>query len=494
MRFERWGFAPNPSKGLRPLHPRWGLRPQTPISSRHASASWHPRLFCAALLLSSCAPHLPAPDTSVQTTTYLPGQPVTTTQQPDQWWTIFQNPALNALETQGMAKNPSIDIAKQTLLAAQDAAKAANGAYLPNIILGGGGQPVVSGGAYPAGPNSSPAYTLYSPTGTISYDFGLFGTRKFTFANGAAQTEYQSAELEAARQTVAQNIAAAAIAYAGAAQQMSTTNAIIAAEQNLLHLMNGEFQAGAIPQLSLLQQQSLVQAAQATLPPLQASEDVARDRLAILTGTLPGDFSLPPPALDAFAAPATLPISLPSSYLENRPDLRAARATVAAQNAALGLATAKLYPDVNISATGGLASETLGTLFQPSAALWTLAGNLVAPLYEGGTLHAQRDQAQAQLAGALAAYRQAVLTAFGQAADALDATQQDSAALTRAQDSAHTANAAYQLANAEYRLGATDYTTVLTAEANAAQQALNVTTARVTLLEDIARLQAVMAK
>jgi outer membrane protein TolC len=227
---------------------------------------------------------------------------------------------------------------------------------------------------------------------------------------------------------------------------------------------------------------------------LQAGEDSARDRLAILTGQLPGDFSLPPPALDAFATPDNLPILLPSAYLTNRPDLRAARATVAAQNAALGLATAKLYPDVNISATGGLASETLGTLFEPSAALWTLAGNLVAPLYEGGTLHAQRDAAQAQLAAALAAYRQAVLTAFGQAADALDATQQDSTALTRAEASAQTANAAYQLANAEYRLGATDYTTVLTAEASAAQQALNVTSARVNLLADIARLQAVMAK
>lgn len=466
-------------KGRRPLKPR-----DLPRRSIR---------FLVVGLLSSCAPHLQAPDTTVKTTTYLPGQPVTPAPMPAAWWTLFNNPSLNSLETQGLAANPSIGAAQQTLRAAQDAATAANGAYLPQILLGGASQPLATRAAYPAGPNSSPAYTIISPTGTITYDFGLFGTRHYTYENGAAQAAYQNAELDAARQTVTGNIATAAITYAGTQAQIDTTNAMIGAEQHLLTLLQGEFTAGAIPRLTLLQQQSLIQTTEATLPPLQAALTQAQDRLAILTGQLPGDFTAPPLTLDALTMPARLPVVLPSTYLANRPDLRAARATVAAQNASLGLAVAKLYPDISIAATGGLAAETLGTLFEPSAGLWSLAGNLLAPLYEGGTLHAQKDEAQAQLASALYAYKEAVLSAFGQAADALAAVQNDQAALARATEAAQTANDAYQLASAQYRLGAADYTTVLTAETTAAQAALTVTQARTNLALDIVRLESTMA-
>ena len=206
------------------------------------------------------------------------------------------------------------------------------------------------------------------------------------------------------------------------------------------------------------------------------------------------DFTPPPIPLDELAQPAQIPVALPSAYLQNRPDLRAALAQVAAQNAALGIAVAHLYPDFSLSATGGYAAETLSSLFGTSSALWILAGNLLAPIYEGGTLHAHKAAAQAQLASALLAYREAVLTAFSQAADALQAVQDDQLALTRAQAAAATANAAYNLATAQFNLGADDYTTVLTAQTAAAQAALATVQARTNLLLDIANLQAILAK
>jgi outer membrane protein TolC len=118
---------------------------------------------------------------------------------------------------------------------------------------------------------------------------------------------------------------------------------------------------------------------------------------------------------------------------------------------------------------------------------------LLVPLYDGGQLHARKRAAQAQLAAALAAYHDAVLNAFGEAADALQAVENDQAALASAQDAAATANAAYNLASQQFALGAVDYTTVLTAQAAAAQQALALVQAKTTLLLDIARLQAAMA-
>ena len=184
---------------------------------------------------------------------------------------------------------------------------------------------------------------------------------------------------------------------------------------------------------------------------------------------------------------------LPSAYLRNRPDIRAALAQVAAQHAALGVAVAHMYPDLSLSATGGYAAELTSALFNTSSAFWVLAGNLLAPLYEGGTLRAHKQAAQAQLAGALSAYHGAVLNAFAQAADALSAVRNGQDALARASAAAQTADRAYQLAAAQYRLGAVDYTTVLTAQTQAAQAALSQIQARTTLLAAIATLQSAMA-
>jgi NodT family efflux transporter outer membrane factor (OMF) lipoprotein len=449
--------------------------------------------LAALLALTSCAPPLPTPDTHLTVHAYLPGQSTPTAPLPAAWWRIFGNPQLNALEQTGLTANPSIGQAAANLAAAEQNAAAGNGAYLPQAVLNAPGNSVVSRQSYPTGPNGYPPYTIYTLTGTLSYDPGLFGANKYTHQNGKALADYQNAELEAARQNVAANIAAAAITQAGALAQIATTQKIIAAEQNLLTLLQGEYTDGAITQLGVLQQQSVIEATEATLPALQTQAGIQRDRLAILTGCLPADFSSPAITLDTLNAPLQIPVALPTEYLTNRPDIRAALAQVAAQNAALGIAVAHLYPDFSLSATGGYAAETIGALFGTDSALWILAGNLLAPIYEGGQLHDRKNAALAQLHAALYAYRGAVLTAFGQAADALQAVQDDQLALTRARDAAGTADAAYHLASAQFQLGGVDYTTVLTAQTAAAQASLSVVQARTALLQDIANLQAIMA-
>jgi NodT family efflux transporter outer membrane factor (OMF) lipoprotein len=449
-----------------------------------------------SLILSSCAPRLATPDEKIAVTTYTATSPTsataTVTTLPRDWWTDFANPTLNTLVAQGLATSPSIAEANANLIIAQQNAIADNGAYLPQIGLNPG-QPQISRTAEPGGPNGFPPYTIYAIGGTISYDPGLFGARKYTFENGAALGDYQNAELEAARQSLAGNIVTATIAVAGYQAQIGTTQNIITAEKKLLTLLQGEFADGAIPELTVLQQRSTILATQATLPALKTSAEEQRDRLAILTGQLPAAFTTPNITLDNLTAPAPVPVSLPSTYLENRPDLRAARAQVAAQNAALGIAISHLYPDLQLSAAGGWVGTAINPLFSTSTAFWSLAGNLLAPLYDGGQLHARKAAAQAQLAGALAAYHDAVLTAFGQAADALQAAQNDETALISAQDAADTATTAYKLAAQQFALGAVDYTTVLTAQATAAQQALLLVQTKTTLLLDIARLQAAMA-
>jgi len=445
------------------------------------------------LVLCGCAPPLATPDTKTDANAYL-AAPLRSPSFnsgaiPPDWWRIFGNAALDELVAAGLQASPSLEQANENLAAAAADADATNGAYLPQIGL----NPNISRQAYPTGPNSSPPYTVFSLTGSISYDPGLFGARRYSFENAAAQVAYQSAELDAARQALAGNIVAAAIGEAGDDAQIATTEQIIRVEQDLLNLLNGEYLDGAVAKLSVLQQQSEILATQSTLYPLQTDAETMQDRIAVLTGQLPAQMQSAGIALSAINIPGEIPVTLPSAYLAGRPDLRAARAAVAAQNASLGIAVAHLYPDLTLSASGGYAAETLNTLFEPGSGLWSLAGNLLAPLYDGGVLHARKRAAQAQLAAALAAYRGAVLNAFGEAADALQATQNDQAALLRAEDAASTATQAYQLAEQQFALGGVDYTTVLTAQTTASQQALNLVETRTRLLLDIARLQSAMA-
>lgn len=445
--------------------------------------------FVSLVPLASCAPPLAKPKTAMKVSAYLPGQtPSNGVVKPD-WWTIFNNPDLNRLEAEGVLANYSIAQAQDNLRAAQATGRAADGAYIPQVSL----NPNATRQAYPTGPNGSPPYTIYQLEGQISYDPGLFGARYYTFKNGAAQVAYQAAELGAARQSVAGNIAAAAIALAGDEAEITTTKRIIAADQTMLTLLKGEYADGAIAQLDVLRQQSTILAAQASLPPLQTAAQQQRDRLAVLTGRLPSDFTSSDGSLAGFTIPLDVPTVLPSAYLKNRPDIQAALAQVAAQNAALGIAVAHLYPDLTLTASGGYAAEAFSSLFNTSSALWTLAGNLLAPIYDGGILHARKRAAQAQLAQALAAYHGAVLDAFSQGADALVAVQNGRVALARAQAAAQTATQTYQLSEAQYRLGAVDYTTVLTAQTAASQAQLNETQAQTQLLADIATLESAMA-
>jgi NodT family efflux transporter outer membrane factor (OMF) lipoprotein len=455
-----------------------------------------PRRLLPILTLASCAPPLAAPDTHVAVASYTRqpvNAPITTTLPvAAEWWQGFKSPQIDALIAKALADSATLQEASQNLITAQQNAVAANGAFLPQIGLNPG-QPNISRTAEPGGPNGFPPYTIYAFGGTVSYDPGLFGARKYSFENGAALTDYQNAELDAARQSLAGNIAAAAISLAGFQAQIATTKNIAAVEQKLLTLLQGEFEDGAISQLTVLQQQAQILATQETLPALQTNADTQTDRLAVLSAQLPGEFSAPAISLDDLAIPSPIPVKIPSEYLANRPDLRAARANVAAQNAALGIAIAHLYPDLQLSASGGWVGETFNTLFNTTSAFYSLAGNLLAPIYQGGQLHARKAAAQAQLAEALAAYHDAVFTAFGEAADALHALGNDETAFTIAGQAKDTAVAAYNLATQQYKLGAVDYTTVLTAQTLAAQQALILVQARTALLLDIARLDAAMA-
>src|SRR5262249_42642271 len=142
-------------------------------------------------------------------------------------------------------------------------------------------------------------------------------------------------------------------------------------------------------------------------------------------GIDPGEFRPPVLTLNAFKLPRDLPFSLPSELVHQRPDILAAESVLHAASAQVGVATANLYPHLTLSSYYGLQGNELGSLFNPPPRVWSFGGQLLAPLFQGGALHAQRDVAIEAYNASYAQYRQTVLEAFGQVTNVLNAIDSD---------------------------------------------------------------------
>jgi NodT family efflux transporter outer membrane factor (OMF) lipoprotein len=175
------------------------------------------------------------------------------------------------------------------------------------------------------------------------------------------------------------------------------------------------------------------------LPPLRQELSVARHALSIIMGRLPADAAPPEFALSQVTLPGSLPVSLPSELAHRRPDILASEARLHAATAAVGVATSNLYPHIVLTGSVGLQSTVLGSLFDGGSTAYGAAGSLTAPLFDGGTLRAQKRAAVAALQASAANYQQTVLEAFGQVADSLEALDHDAEQLdaqAHAQDAA----------------------------------------------------------
>jgi NodT family efflux transporter outer membrane factor (OMF) lipoprotein len=202
----------------------------------------------------------------------------------------------------------------------------------------------------------------------------------------------------------------------------------------------------------------------ATLPALQQQLSASDHRLAVLVGQFPHDATPVRFALSDLKLPADLPVSLPSALVARRPDIKVQEMAMRQANAAVGVATANLLPQLTLQAQTGDQSASFSTMFTPAAAMWGLTSNLTQPIFAGGTLRARRraaidayDQTQAQ-------YRLAVLNAFQNVADSLTALQNDAQAVGAQFDAQTAAKSSLDLIQRQYDAGAVGYVSLLTAQ------------------------------
>ncbi|HTK99393.1 MAG TPA: efflux transporter outer membrane subunit [Pseudomonadales bacterium] len=427
-----------------------------------------------AVVVSGCAvgpdftrPDAPAVDRYDQTQMLLPGagdgQPQQTLQSgsapADQWWRAFGSAPLNATVELALRGSPTLEAAQATLSAANETLAATRGALFPQVDLGARTSRGNSGGLTSTGGGS--VRNLYDVGGSIGYAVDIFGGTRRRVEQQAALVDFQRGLVGTAYLSLTGDVVTAAIDAASALEELAAAQDIIDVDAHNLQLVQISEAAGKSAGTDVLAAEGQLASDRALLPPLRQQLDVARHQLAVLVGRYPADWSPPEFRFASMTLPTELPLTLPSELVRARPDILAAEAQLHAASAAVGVATAALYPSLTLSSSWTTTSGTSGDLFSANSDVWSIAAGLTAPLFHGGTLRAEQRAAVDTLAATLAQYRQTVLQAFGQVADALNALQHDAEAVEAQQAALESSRASLELTQQSYEAGQASFLQIL---------------------------------
>jgi NodT family efflux transporter outer membrane factor (OMF) lipoprotein len=406
------------------------------------------------------------------------------------WWRAFASDELNRLVEQALDASPTIEQARATLAQAAEDYQAQAGATIwPQVdaalnITREKLNPAATGIGSVLGARKIPPFTLYQATVSVFYSLDLAGGNRRALEALSAQIDNRRFELDAARLTLAGNVVTTAVHRASLSKQLSLTEALLNAELRQLDIDEGRYRAGGISNAELLAQRTLIEQTRATLAPLRAQLAQADHRLAVYLGRTPAQGTGALPELDALTLPKDIPLALPSTLAQQRPDIRASEALLHQASANIGVATANLYPKIDLTARMGPEGTGLSDLLN----VWALGAGLTQPIFHGGQLHARERSAEQAYAAAAAAYRQTVLEGLQQVADALRALEADALELASRDRAQRDADAALQIARRRFDVGGVSEYAVLDAQRQALQTMLDRTRIQAQRMMDTAAL------
>ncbi|MGH8712961.1 MAG: efflux transporter outer membrane subunit [Casimicrobiaceae bacterium] len=381
-----------------------------------------------------------------------------------EWWTSFRSERLDTTVQQALAGSPTLVAASATLAQAQALVAARAGTLYPPVALNGGVGRQKNGAQFLGPTGSSPPFNYFAVGSSVSYALDYTGGAARSVEQRQALADYQEQQLRAARLALTGNVVVQAMAIMSARAQIAAIESLLADDRRNLDLVQASFDAGNVARIDVLSAQSQLANDRTLLPPLRQQISVAQHALAILAGRTPANWTPPSFDLSELSLPEEIPVSLPSELVHRRPDILAAEAQLHAATASVGVAAADLYPHINLTASGGLQALTLQSLFEPSSLVFSLAAGLTAPLFDGGTLRAEHRAATEAMRASAANYQQAVLRAFQQVADALEALQHGAELLDAQAQALDSARANVELARESYRAGNAGVLQVLDAE------------------------------
>jgi len=395
------------------------------------------------------------------------------------WWEIFGDPQLNALEEQVSEANQNVKVAEARfrqaraligffraglfpLVTAGASALSVRRSTLSPFSSSGASTGTPSSGGSSGGSSSGASTGEFLLTGDVSYEIDLWGRIRRSVTSARDEAQATAADLETARLSIQAELAFDYFELRSADAQQQLLNDTVKAFDEALQLTIRRFEGGAAPKSDVAQAQTQLETTQVQATDIAVQRAAFEHAIATLIGKPPADFSLPPAPLDL--QPPDIPAGLPSELLERRPDIAAAERRVAEANEQIGIAKAAYFPTVTLNALLGFESSSLRNFGGWQSFLWAVGSSVAQTIFDGGRRRATSEAALANYDATVASYRQATLDAFQQVEDNLAAlrileqeTQQQARAVVSAQES-------LQLFTNRYKGGVDTYLQVITAQ------------------------------
>ena len=385
------------------------------------------------------------------------------------WWQVFNDPALDAMERDAEAANQNLRVAEANYRQARAAVDVARAGQYPTLDLSAnvdraraGGR---SAGSSGSSGSTSASITTYQLGVNASWELDLWGRIRRQVEASTEQARASAADLENTRLSIQTELATdyLQLRIVDAAERVLEDT--VAAYQRSVTLTENRYNAGVAARADVVQAQTQLFSAQASLIDVRVSRAQLEHAVAILTGRPPANVSVG--VTTAMPLLPDIPVTMPSELLERRPDVAAAERRMAAANAQIGAATAAMFPTISLSGSAGYAGTSLGKLFSAPALFWSIGSSLAEPLFDAGLRLAQREEAIAAYDASVATYRQTVLGAFRDVEDNLAALRILADEATVQDQALAAARRSLELTTNQYRAGLVGFLNVVVAQAQA---------------------------
>lgn len=424
----------------------------------------HVLALAAFALLAGCAvspvyevPTASAPLAFKEAAGWQPAAPADTLER-GPWWTLFGDAQLNQLADGIEVSNQNVAAAIASYEQARALVREQRASLFPTVSLSGSGTRSGGGGEQQTANN-------YRAALGASWEPDIWGRLRAGVTGADASASASAADLAAARLSAQGELATNYFSLRQSDAQIALLSSTIEGYQRVLEITRNRFSSGIAAKSDLLQAQTQLANAQIDLSSQVRARAQLEHAIAILLGRAPSDFTLA-------VAPWTItvpevPVGVPSTLLQRRPDIAAAERRVALANEQIGIARSAYYPSLSLTGSYGSGASRVGDLFNASSSLWSFGLSAAQTLFNAGATTASVDAAKAGHAAAVARYRQTVLTAFGAVEDQLSATRALAEQIDlRRQASAAADEVEQQMLN-RYNAGQVGYTDVVTAQVTA---------------------------
>ena len=443
---------------------------KTQRSAPRQSRGWIVASVAGTLLFTGCAvgpkyrtPSLPTPPAYKEIGNWKTAQP-NDNNLGGNWWEIFQDSELNALEQQINVSNQNLKAAVAQYQQSRAALRYVRADYYPTVTASPSATRERFSNNRPPASSGFDGLTFndFVLPLNLSYQVNAWGRVSRNVESFREQAQASAGDLAVVSLSMHAALAVDYFAARTLDAEEKLLQDTVTQYQQAFQLNEDRYEGGLASEVEVEQARTILETTRAQMIDVGVARAQFEHATAVLLGKAPADFTLPP--LPLTAPPPPIPVGIPSELLERRPDIAAAERRVASANAQVGLAKAAYYPLVNILGTGGFESGTITTLLQGPSALWSVGASAAVTVFDVGRRRALNDQAKAAYDSSVAFYRETVLSSFQQVEDNLAALRVLEQEAGVQETAVQAAQRSLDLSNTRYEGGVTSYLEVITAQ------------------------------